>query len=136
MTEFDEHGHAKVTMTIHCSEAWPAGLPLGLLVECTRTYPAGQKGHTGKHINAKKDLQWRGRKLTPEERTRAEELRGDRAMAFGRAMRALEEVDDHDTSDEHFPHDYGSNGRCRIAGCRVYDPTEDDDRIRDTEDYG
>lgn len=31
----------------------------------------------------------------------------------------------------HFPHDYGSNGRCRIEGCNVYDPTEDDNRIGD-----
>jgi hypothetical protein len=29
----------------------------------------------------------------------------------------------------HAIHDYGSNGRCRVIGCRVYDPSEDDDRI-------
>lgn len=32
---------------------------------------------------------------------------------------------------DHDIHDYGSNGRCRVPGCDVYDPSEDDDRMSD-----
>jgi hypothetical protein len=39
----------------------------------------------------------------------------------------------HPILPEHFPHDYGTDGRCRIEGCNVYDPTEDDDRIDEEE---
>ena len=34
---------------------------------------------------------------------------------------------------DHFPHDFGSNGRCRIDGCDIYDRNEDDDRLADVE---
>lgn len=36
-----------------------------------------------------------------------------------------------DDPDAHYPHDFGSDGRCRTKGCDIWDPTENDDDIED-----
>jgi hypothetical protein len=55
-----------------CPQAWHGGLSSGLLVECRY-----EERHRGVHRNAAGTLSWSG-KLNPDERARAEALRGER----------------------------------------------------------
>ncbi len=53
-----------------CQQAWPGGLKYGILTECVR-----KNRHTGRHQNAKKDMQWWGPKLDAADIELAEALR-------------------------------------------------------------